>query len=116
MKLIILLVTVLLVPFITHAKALDTPARALRVKSKIQDAVLSLVGVNGIGITGCDPISGLASLEGNFVHCISIYTESDEALAQVEALYPSGTKIRNVFVTVMQIGPIVPQPRMSGGR
>lgn len=95
--------------------ALDTPQRATLVKNYMEKAVLSLDGVNGIGITGCNSRTGERFQSGQpFVHCVSISTDSPEGYALVSHLYPRGININGVYITVEQIGKIVPQPRVTG--
>lgn len=114
MKKLILVLSLLSI--MAQARALDTAAKARRVKAQIQNSVMSVPGVNGIGITGCNPATGLFDLGHDFVHCIQITTETKAAMKSLQRTYPPGVKFRGVFVTVKYIGTITPQPRMSGGR
>lgn len=43
---------------VSLADALDTPAKAAKVKAALAPALGAMEGVNGYGISGCDPISG----------------------------------------------------------
>ena len=108
-----ILLALLAVSSMAFAKALDTPARAEKVQDYLQKSVLKIQGVNGIGIGGCNPRTGAEDLDHNFVHCIVIYTETVQAEKKMLGLYPTGTAIRGVFVTIKRIGKVVPQPRMS---
>ncbi len=98
------------------AKALDKPTKAKRAKKSLEAIVFQIEGVNGIGVTGCDPKTGKKSdFSADFVHCVEVMTETDAAKEQVLAIYPEGTKIKGAFVIVNKVGEIVPHPRASGG-
>ena len=105
-----------LLPFLAQARAIDTIHKARKVKSQIEKSVLEIPGVNGIGITGCDPRTGVQNIDRDFVYCVGITTETKAAQRAVERMYPKGMKFRGVFVTVRHIGKIVAQPRLSAGR
>ncbi len=98
-----------------QARPLDTPNAATTLKNALSKSVMVMDGVNGIGVTGCNPLSGEASLKGNFVHCVQIMTETEDAARALRILYPEGTKIKGVFVVILQIGRIGIQPRISVG-
>lgn len=105
----------LLFTSIGFTRPLNSEDQALKVRDLIQPAVLQIEGVNGIGITGCNPKTGKQDVMNDFVHCVVVYAETDEGFEQVSKLYPQGTKIKGVWIVIDQIGTIVPQPRMSVG-
>lgn len=116
MKKFLLICLVCLSSQFALAEALDTPQKANSVKNKLENTVLNISGVNGIGITGCDPKTGKKSdLSGDFVHCVVIFTENEEAYRFVQNLYPEPTRIQNVFVVVELTGEVVPEPRLTVG-
>lgn len=84
-------------------------------KEELTPIVFAMDGVNGIGITGCDPETGENSFDPGFVHCIRVYTETKAAKEALLKLYPVGSTYKGYFVTVKYIGVIEPQPRMSAG-
>lgn len=109
------LALITLISQISFAGALDTPHRAIRVKNSLATSVLNMNGVNGIGVTGCDPETGKKNIDGDFVHCVVIMTETKEAARALKKLYPDGSKVKGVFVTVSFVGPIEPQPGVTIG-
>ncbi len=111
----IIILTVLLSGNILFAKALDTSAKAKATKASISSTVLSMVGVNGLGITGCNPKTGEFDITNNFVHCVVVYTETEEAYHALKVLLPTKTKIKDVYVEVEYLGEIVPQPTVGLG-
>ena len=98
------------------AGALDRPTRAKALKENMAPIVLRMTGVNGIGVSGCEPATGaLSEGSGDFVHCVAIYAETEAAQDALEALYPVGTKINGVYVATLLLGEIIIQPRISLG-
>lgn len=97
------------------SNALNKPDSAIRVKEQIQEMILGIKGVNGIGITGCNPKTGVKDISAKFVHCVSISTETKVAFAKLRRTYPLGTQIKGVFIWIEYIGRITPQPRMTAG-
>ncbi|MCX6125840.1 MAG: hypothetical protein NTV34_13990 [Proteobacteria bacterium] len=100
---------------VSLAEALDTPSKATKVKTTLAPALSAMEGVNGYGISGCDPTSGQKDVRGDFVHCINIMTSTRESEGALLTLFPVGKKIQGVFISVDYIGDIVIQPRASGG-
>ncbi|MGE3684223.1 MAG: hypothetical protein AB7G93_21080 [Bdellovibrionales bacterium] len=95
---------------------LDGPERAIALQNKIERSVMQIEGINGLGITGCDPETGVISdLEKEFVHCVIIYAETDGGAEQAVAKFPPGEKVDGVFVVVEWIGEIGPRLHNSGG-
>ncbi|MDZ4662278.1 MAG: hypothetical protein SGJ18_11740 [Pseudomonadota bacterium] len=115
MKKIFVLTMVLVGHLALAGEALDSPKRAIKVKDRLQKSVFQIEGVNGIGVTGCDPATGKASLDKDFVHCVSISTENEEAYDYVLGLYPTRTKVGGVFIVVENVGVITSEPRLGGG-
>lgn len=115
MKKLIALAAMILLSQTTLAKALDTPDEARKVKKQIASAVMQLEGVNGIGLTGCNPTTGQKDISGDFVYCVNIMTETQEAYEFLNAIYPSVTKVNGVIISVDYVGKIEMAPRMSGG-
>ncbi len=99
----------------TFARPLDTSDKAKRVLSLLAPKLSKIEGVNGYGVTGCNAKTGAPSLKGDFVHCISILTETKDAYEELIETYPVGTKIKGVYITVEQVGVISPEPNASGG-
>lgn len=97
------------------AGPLDGPQAAERLQAKIEPSVMSMTGVAGIGITGCNPNTGLPDVEGDFVHCVQIFAETQNAANSLIKTYPAGVKVDGVFVTIDLSGQIVIYPRMTGG-
>ena len=98
-----------------QARAIDTDVRALQVRDNVEETVMAMKGVNGTGVTGCDPRTGKAELRRDFVHCLSITTESKATAQALRVLFPVGAKIDGVFVNIENIGHLETQPRMSAG-
>ncbi len=97
-------------------KALDTPDKAIKLQEKLTPIVFAIDGVNGIGITSCHPKTGARDFATQeYVHCININTETDEAFNKVIKRYPPGKKVEDVFIAVEKIGKISIQPRATGG-
>lgn len=115
MKKLMTLIAISLMPFMAQAEALDTPNKAMKVQDQMSDFVFAMAGVNGFGITGCDPETGVANLDRDFVHCLVINTETATAFKAVSTVYPVGTQIKGVYVVVKKIGTISAQPRMGAG-
>ena len=93
----------------------DDPEKATQVKEQLEPLVMLMEGVNGIGVTGCDPVTGTPLVTGDFVHCVKILTETEEAYKTLLDLYPVGSTVDDIFITVENVGPIGPQPNASGG-
>ncbi len=106
----------LCLPLSGFAGPIDSPAAAIKVKNELQNEVLAMDGVVGIGVTGCDVVTGnISDFSGDFVHCVSIMTESDVATEQVLVKFPAGSKYDGVFIAVETTGPIEIEPRGSVG-
>ena len=98
----------------THSLAEESAAKALH--EKVTETLLSMQGVNGVGIGGCDPETGEETdFSKDYIECLAIYTETEEAAQALLTLFPQGQKVDGVFVIVEFIGEIRAQPRMSGG-
>ncbi len=108
-KLAIALFTTLTATTTVFAKAIDTADHAIEVKEKLQNLVFNIEGVNGIGVSGCNPRTGARDVSGPFVHCVSISTETRDSYNTVIQLFPLGKKIDGVFITVQYVGRIVVQ-------
>ena len=116
MKLMKFFFMVFLATQVAWSAALDSHQRATVVRDKLTPFVLSTPGLNGIGVTGCDPETGMATdFSEDFVHCVLIYAETEEAAQIALSRFPVGANVDGVFVVVEVVGEIVPQPRMSGG-
>lgn len=99
----------------TEAKALDGSRRATTLMRRMSAMTSAMAGVNGIGVTGCDPRTGEANIGNDFVHCVRISTETEEAFEALRKLFPVGSKINETFITIRYVGPIEEEPRMSVG-
>jgi hypothetical protein len=116
MKLLMTSLLALMTSFSAHADQIGNDHAARALQNKLEPIVFGIEGVNGIGITGCDPVTGAQSnFKSDFVLCVSVMTVTEEAAQTVLNLYPAGQKVDGVFVTVQAIGEIVAQPRMSAG-
>jgi len=115
MKTLFLTLALMAVTSIAHARPLDTPDRALALQKKLTPKVLTIEGVNGIGIIGCNPRTGETEVADDFVHCVVIYTITEDTALKVKKLFPTGQKVKGVFVVTEVIGEIEPRPRITGG-
>jgi hypothetical protein len=104
-----------LASFSAHAEAIDTVDKARALKNQLSPLVMSMKGVNGIGVSGCNPSSGERFIDGKFVHCVVINTENRKAADALEDLLPLGSRVGGTFVVIDYIGPIGIQPRISVG-
>ncbi len=105
--------------FVSSAFADDCPRqlqeKPRQLQEKISSFVMQMEGVNGIGITGCDPETYEQSVEPGFIYCISIMTETEEAAEALSLLFPNGTRVEDVLITILHIGPVTTNPRISAG-
>jgi hypothetical protein len=100
------------------AQATTSPAE--RLKNQMEPNVMAMIGVEGIGVGGCNPSSGdLATIDdlglGRFLECVVIYTDGHRSIVALRRLYPVGTRINGVFVATQVTGRVGPYPRMTGG-
>jgi hypothetical protein len=113
MKHLLFAFAMIFVSSVGFSKPLDTPVKAQSVRDQIAPAVFKLGG--SPGVVGCDPQTGEAGVAGDFVYCVGIRAQTIEALELFSQLYPVGTQINGVFITVKYLGRIEAQPRLSAG-
>ncbi len=98
------------------ARQINGEDQATIVKDKIEAEVFAIAGVNSIGLTGCDSITGEINYVSGDVYCILMTTEDQKSANQLGLKFPSGYSVDGVFTWIQVIGKIVPEPRMTGGR
>lgn len=89
--------------------------RTAILRSKIQDYMMSLQGVNGITQSACHRDTGdsFSSLDFNsidpsqFEHCLVISTSTTQSLTALQRLMPPGYRYEGVLITEEFIGEIV---------
>lgn len=100
------------------AGPLDSSDRAEYVHRMHSGAFMSHPGVVSFGITGCHPeTGGPVSFENDedFVHCVMVGTKDRVTQREFLRRYPQGSKLDNVFIAVIVVGPIESQPRAGAG-
>lgn len=76
--------------------------------------ILSVPGVNSIGLAACDSRTGELTRSGD-VYCILSTTETQAAADYLGRVYPSGRPLEGVMFWIQVIGKIGPEPRMTVG-
>jgi hypothetical protein len=83
-------------------------------KESIEESLFRISGVNGVGIGGCDPATGKATnFRGDYVFCVTVFTETQEAAEHVNRVYPEGRLVNGIYVRAEAIGRIEAQPRVT---
>lgn len=90
--------------------ALNTLAEARAAKKAI-GYVMDIYGVNGLGITWCNPETGQRQTDrdADFVYCVVVNTSTREAEEKLNEFFPAGEKVKNVFVVVQYVSRILPR-------
>lgn len=91
----------------------DSSTKASKVKDQYQNVLTSMVGMNGVGISGCDKKSGELSLEKGFVHCIVVNFSDNVAFDNATATFNAPFKVDGVWVSFRVVGVIRPKPGVT---
>ncbi|MEK7355221.1 MAG: hypothetical protein AAB250_02140 [Bdellovibrionota bacterium] len=106
-----------LIGVLVCASAFATSMEEARaVKEKIKPALSAMQGVAGIGLAYCDAETGAESTAAKeVVACVAIRTQTELAEQALLALYPRGSQVEGVYLSIRYVGRVVIHPRMSGG-
>lgn len=98
----------------TFAKPIAYLHEAKHVSNSIAGQVLSVPGVNSIGLTVCDYRTGHVFSAGD-VYCVLATVDDKAAVGRLAKMFPSGTRIQGINFWIQIRGAAKPEPRMSGG-
>lgn len=116
MKKSFLLIAITLLGSSVFAGAINSINKARYAQDRL-GYLMDYPGVNGLGIGGCDPKTGVESRNyDRYVYCVVVNTETKAAAKKILQTFPVGTKVNGIYVAVRVIGVITIQPRISIGR
>lgn len=79
------------------AMASPSESEVKKLQNHISFFVMSMDGVNGIGVSTCKIKKGTEP-------CLTIFTENDKTTESLRTLFPSSKRVNGIIVTVNKIG------------
>ncbi|MCB0408400.1 MAG: hypothetical protein KDD34_09365 [Bdellovibrionales bacterium] len=91
--------------------------KADQVRAKIEPSLFAMDGVNSVSVSLCDAETGdlITDYQDSGEFCVLVTTSDAESLAKVREQYPMGGRTDGVFVTSINAGDIVVEPRFTIG-
>jgi hypothetical protein len=97
-----------------NVAAADHMEQALATRDAYQELFSKINGFNGIGITGCDPVTGAIDIVSpNFVGCILVFIETPAAYYAARSVFSTPFILNDIWVNFEVISAIDAYPGVT---